>query len=63
MKQWVGRVRGASWQAVGLRGGSPVIGHTQASGEGDARRSVQDPGSQEGRSNTGLPGLKKGRER
>lgn len=43
--------------------GSPMIGHTQASGEGDARRSVQDPSSQEGRSKAGLPGLKKGRER
>lgn len=43
--------------------GSPMIGHTQASGEGDARRSVQDPTSQEGRSKAGLPGLKKGGER
>ena len=43
--------------------GSPAIGHTQASRKGDARRSVQEPSSQEGKSKAGLSGLKKGREK
>ena len=43
--------------------GSPVIRHTQASSEGDARTSVQEPSSQEGKSKAGLSGLQKGREK
>lgn len=43
--------------------GSPVIGHTQASSEGDARTSVQEPSSQEGKSKAGLSGLQKSGEK
>lgn len=43
--------------------GGPVIGHTHASSEGDARTSVQKPSSQEGKSKAGLSGLQKGREK
>ena len=42
---------------------SPVIGHTQASSEGDARTSVQEPSSQEGKSKAGLSGLQKSGEK